>query len=209
MQITEQSLTIVRNISKIIKTTHHHHFHILYDIANLYENEITYVEIGCYAGKSACLMLHRPNTKVISIDAGYPISKDIVFENMSKFYLHNNRYSYIEGLSQDAATVEKLREQLNDTRIEILFIDGSHKFGDVIRDFSLYERFVKKNGYIVFDDYNDSVSSPNIKPAVDYLLANGNFTNYTVIGTITNEYLAYPINMTPDNDGNCFIIQKN
>jgi hypothetical protein len=86
MKHTKNSLELTEQISNNIENkTFHHHYYILYDIASTYpiDYEVKYVEIGCYAGGSACLMLQRPNTRVISIDLGQPISKEIVYTNVS------------------------------------------------------------------------------------------------------------------------------
>ena len=122
---SQESLNLVRSISDDIHNqTMHHHYHILYDIANTYPEDqtITYVEIGCYAGGSACLMLQRPNTKVISIDLGTPIPESIVYFNIKKLNKFNNSYTYLKGNSQTHEMVSRLIEIIND--IDILFIDG-------------------------------------------------------------------------------------
>jgi hypothetical protein len=95
MKHTQESLLLTRTISDAINNqTMHHHYHILYDIANTYpkDTNITYVEIGCYAGGSSCLMLQRPNTRVISIDLGQPISKETVYSNVKNLNKFNNQY---------------------------------------------------------------------------------------------------------------------
>jgi hypothetical protein len=87
IQLTIESLNLTQKISNEINDqTFHHHYHVLYDIANIYpvSYTLTYVEIGCYAGGSACLMLQRPNTNVVSIDLGTPIHENIVYTNTLK-----------------------------------------------------------------------------------------------------------------------------
>jgi hypothetical protein len=88
--------------------------------------------------------------------------------------------------------------------IDILFIDGDHSYQGVINDFLLYEELVKKGGYIVFDDYNDSQHSPEVKIAVDDIIPTITH-NYDTIGTLPNIY-----NARPDwlKNGNDFIIRK-
>jgi predicted O-methyltransferase YrrM len=182
----------------------HHHYHILYDIASTYpENQlITYVEIGCYAGGSACLMLQRPNTNVISIDLGNPIHESVVHANVLKLNKYNNSYNYLKGNSQTHEMVDRLKELTNE--IDILFIDGDHSFQGVINDFILYENLVKNGGYIVFDDYNDAQYSPAVKPAVDSLIPSIELS-YNIIGTLPNTFGARPDTLIEGND---FIIQK-
>ena len=159
MKITKDSLDLVLEITKKINNqTFHHHYHILYDIANTFDDAINYVEIGCYAGGSACLMLQRPKTNVVSIDLGRPINPKIVYENVKNLNVHSNSYNYLEGSSQSENMVNRLKEIVQN--INILFIDGDHSYNGVINDFNLYEKMVVSGGYIVFDDYYDNTSSP-------------------------------------------------
>jgi predicted O-methyltransferase YrrM len=205
MKHTQRSLNLTQEISdKINDQTFHHHYHILYDIANTYPEDqiITYVEIGCYAGGSACLMLQRPNTKVISIDLGHPISPNIVHDNVAQLNHLKNPYYYIQGNSQTYETVDLLKDITQE--IDILFIDGDHSHQGVINDFLLYKDLVKPEGYIVFDDYNDFKYSPEVKVAVDVIIPTIT-EQYDIIGTLPNIY-----NARPDwvKEGNDFIIRK-
>ena len=204
MQHTQESLDITRYISDNINNqTMHHHYHILYDIAQTFSQDtpITYVEIGCYAGGSACLMLQRPNTKVISIDLGQPIPKETVYFNVQKLNKFNNSYNYLEGDSQTYEMVGRLKELTNE--IDILFIDGDHSYQAVINDFVLYEGFIKSGGYIIFDDYRDE-GCPGTKAAVDEIVGSVN-DRYYIIGTLPNTFGARPDTLLEGND---FIIQK-
>ena len=204
MKHTQESLNITRYISDSINNqTMHQHYHILYDIANAYPEDkyITYVEIGCYAGGSACLLLQRPNTKVISIDLGTPISKDIVYNNVSKLNKFKNPYYYLEGNSQTYEMVDKLKELTNE--VDILFIDGDHSYQGVINDFMLYEGLVKNKGFIIFDDYRDE-GCPGTKKAVDDIVQSVE-ERYINIGTLPNIFGARPDTLTEGND---YIIQK-
>ena len=202
---TQTSLIEVENISNQINNkTFHHHYHILYDIANSYPVDCTlnYVEIGCYAGGSACLMLQRENTNVFSIDLGNPINPDVVKQNVNKLNKHTNNYNYIQGSSHDLEIINKLIEYIDE--IDILFIDGDHSYDGVILDFEMYSKLVKSGGYIIFDDYNDYQYSPQVKPAVDTIVSNLK-NSYNIIGTVKNTLGARPAEFI---DGNCFIIQK-
>lgn len=202
---TQKSLDIVNNIAKEIVTPHHLHFHILYDLAQTFDGEVNYLEIGCYKGRSACLILQRPNTNVISIDLGHPIPKEEAVANINKFNIHNNSYEYIEASSQSEFTLDLIREKLKDKKLDILFIDGSHHFNDVVNDFKLYSPLVKSNGYIVFDDYEDFKYSPEVRKAVDYLRENQWFKEYIIVGCMSNNLKAYPEEYKINN---CYILKK-
>lgn len=202
---TKHSLEeVVRISNEINNQTFHHHYHILYDIADSYpaDYNLNYVEIGCYAGGSACLMLQRENTDVVSIDLGNPISPSVVKDNVSKLNKLGNNYNYIQGNSHNLDTYNKLLKYTNN--IDILFIDGDHSYNGVIQDFNIYSKFVKSGGYIIFDDYNDYQHSPEVRPAVDFIISNS-IGKYNVMGTVKNTLGARPAELI---DGNCFIIQK-
>jgi predicted O-methyltransferase YrrM len=199
-----ESLELTKRISDSINNqTFHHHYHILYDIAKVFENEINYVEIGCYAGGSACLLLQRPKTNAISIDCGHPISQSVVVNNVKNLNIYNNCYNYIQGYSQQSHVKTELKNILKNNLIDILFIDGGHKYDEVIDDFNLYNELVNHNGYIVFDDYNDEKYCPEVKLAVDEIISK--LSDYEIIGTFKNDLKARPEELL---EGNCFIIKK-
>lgn len=210
LKLTQLSLDMVRQIATDVPTFHHH-YHILYDIANTFgDKKINYVEIGAYAGGSSCLMLQRLNTTIISIDLGEPISKEVVFSNIIEYKNNNNYYKYIQGNSQTQETKDKVVETLSNSRvlgytnkIDVLFIDGDHSFDGVLADFNMYSDLVNIGGYVIFDDYNDSVHSPDVKLAVDSLVPS--LVDYEIIGTFENTLGAYPSDL---EDGNCFVIKR-
>lgn len=207
MKVTKKSLDILGGIVSTGVQTFHHHYHILYDIADsINKKEINYVEIGCYAGGSACLMLQRTKTNVISIDLGEPISEEIVLNNTKNHNIHKNRFNYIKANSQVLETKERLKSIMSEYKsqeIDILFIDGDHSFIGVHNDFNLYEDLVSIGGYIVFDDYRDPEHSPDVNGAVNNIVSN--LKNYEVIGTIENTLGAHPGSLT---EGNCFVIKR-
>ena len=207
---TQKSLDMVAQIATVLPTFHHH-YHIIYDVAETFgDKKINYVEVGAYAGGSSCLMLQRPNTTIVSIDLGEPISKGEVLENVIIYKNNNNYYKYIQGNSQIIETKNQVIETLSNSRvlgytnkIDILFIDGDHSFNGVLADFNMYCDLVSVGGFIVFDDYNDIVYSPEVKKAVDSILPS--LVDYEVIGTLDNTLEAYPSEL---KEGNCFVIKK-
>ena len=206
MNHTQESLNLTTEISdKIGNKTFHHHYHILYDISETFPKDktVNYLEIGCYAGGSACLLLQRPNTNVISIDLGSPISKNVVEENVTKLNKHKNNYTYIEGNSHLISTYDKVSNIVDN--IDILFIDGDHTYDGARTDFEMYSKLVNDGGYIIFDDYNDSQFSPDVKRYVNDLVKTLG-DEYEIIGTLPNTFNARPESFV---DGNCFIIKKN
>jgi len=204
MKPTKKSLLLTEEISKKIDNlTFHHHYHILYDIAETFgDKQINYLEIGRYGGGSASLLLQRPNTTVVSIDLGKPINSSIAINNVNKLNKLSNNFTYLEGNSQTDEMVNRVKSIFNN--VHILFIDGDHSFNGVINDFKLYKDFVKSGGYIAFDDYLDFKHSPNVKKAVDSLI-NDIKTEYEIIGNVENTFNARPSSFKLNNT---FIIKK-
>tara|TARA_Y100001963_G_scaffold32158_1_gene44431 strand:+ start:7178 stop:7741 length:564 start_codon:yes stop_codon:yes gene_type:complete len=140
-----------------------------------------YVEIGVLYGGSIIEQMKDPQEcKFIGIDpfTGYygkdfdPHRQidlkqhlDIVKSNLDTNNPHNHPYELIKGLSQDV--VEEF-EKLN-LEIDLLFIDGDHSHKGVISDYDNYFKFVKKDKYIIFDNYNDD-SWPGVKSGVDEIV---------------------------------------
>jgi cephalosporin hydroxylase len=205
IKLTEKSVKLVEEIAKAIPTFHHH-YHILFDIADEKYGQINYLEIGAYAGASACLMMNRPNTNVISIDIANPIPKDNVIYNIYNNTNTTNKYKYIKGSSQEFTTKAEVMEYLlqqENKKVKLLFIDGDHFFQPVINDFNMYKDLVEVGGYIVFDDYYDWEHSPEVRTAVDTIVQNE--TDYEIIGCFENTLGAYPKDL---KEGNCFVIKK-
>jgi cephalosporin hydroxylase len=184
----------------------HNHYHIIYDICDSIDGEITYVEIGAFAGGSASLMSSHPKVKkVVSIDLGQPIDKSIPIKNVTKFKHNNCNYEYIKGDSTNNETIEKLKSIT--TNINILFIDGNHQYDGVVKDFNNYKDFVVKGGYIIFDDYEDYQYSPDVKLAVNDLMKSLDITEYEIIGSLEYDLIS-KTNVPNFKSSNEFILKK-
>jgi predicted O-methyltransferase YrrM len=206
-KITENSLNKTNEIiNNMIGKSFHNHYHILYDICESIEGEITYVEIGTFAGGSASLISTHPKvTKVISIDLGEPIDKTIPISNVSNFKHDSCVYEYIKGDSTNPSTIERLKELT--TNVDVLFIDGDHQYDGVIKDFNNYKDFVVKGGYIIFDDYQDYIHSPEVKKAVDDLVGGLNVLEYEIVGSLEYDLIS-KTNVPNLSSSNEFILKK-
>lgn len=205
--ITRESLTKTNDIiSKMESHSFHNHYHILYDICNQFENEITYLEIGCFAGGSASLVSSHPLVRnVYSIDLGRPIDKTIPIRNVNKFKNQNCNYKYFQGNSTDPILIDTVIKEVKE--VDILFIDGDHKWTGAISDFTNFEKIVKKNGYLIFDDYLDDIHSPEVRPTVDSIVENLPDNTYEIIGSLKYELLK-ETNVPKLESSNLFILKK-
>lgn len=64
--------------------------------------------------------------------------------------------TYISGKSEDVFPEVRKALGSNFTKVDFLFIDGSHAYEDVKKDFEMYAPLVKKGGIIALHDIVDS-----------------------------------------------------
>lgn len=146
------------------------------------------LEIGVWKGKSLALMhrLAESGRVIYGID---PL--ELPNQAAEQNYYNKCIYPEVKVLRaySELAILEFNRIC---KKLALLHIDGGHLGKNVVLDFLLYERFVSPGGYIVFDDYSDYTSSPEVGPAVDLLRIGGFFSNYEIFGTVprfNNSYL--------------------
>lgn len=147
------------------------------------ENNIkTVLEIGCFLGKSTKFFVEQGCT-VISIDT-FEGAKDInasaevqkrlptMFEQF-KFNLKElgieDKVTVFKGSSVEAFISEP------EYRADLIFIDGSHEYGDVVAD--IQDWYGRADKVLCGDDYTNV--HPQVKQAVDELLPDAN-TNQRV-----------------------------
>jgi hypothetical protein len=139
---------------------------------------VQYLEIGVFEGRSLIWMLEN-----ILTDATARATAVDVFEGSYKdTYLHNIQES---GWSGKVATLtgfsQVVLRKLPLHSFDVIYVDGSHAKGDVLEDAVLSWRLLKKEGLMIFDDYqhigakiqydfslpqqDDKLVSP--KPAID------------------------------------------
>uniref|UniRef100_A0A6C0JJZ3 Methyltransferase n=1 Tax=viral metagenome TaxID=1070528 RepID=A0A6C0JJZ3_9ZZZZ len=200
-------------VKTIVKTmdgnTFHQHFHILYTLRSLIEkDEVIYTEIGSYHGGSLCLMLQHPSkVKCISIDPFHIGCNtiDIINSNIARFNIHNYDVELTKKFSTDKSLAEDLRSR--NFKTDILFIDGDHSYDAVIHDFTVFSEFVAPGGFVVFDDYHDSIYCPGVNPAVNDIVKNirDNSLPFEIIGSPPNFCKVYPLEFVNLNE---FILRK-
>lgn len=116
------------------------------------------LEIGTANGGTLfCFCKLAPDdATIVSIDlpggpfgGGYPKWKIPVYQAFSK---QKQKLYLIRGDSQNIETFNEVLKVLNGEKIDFLFIDGDHSYEGVKRDFKLYSKLVKPNGFIVLHD---------------------------------------------------------
>lgn len=122
------------------------------------------VEIGSHKGRSAAFMASTLKyTKTVgtvySIDVWYNVEVFKEFlDNMIKLRLDN----YVMPIREDSLEVAKTW----DREIDMLLIDGNHKYESVSSDGEAWIPFVKKGGVVCFHDYG-AKGWPGVKRYVE------------------------------------------
>jgi len=191
----KKSCEMVAQLSEDIEgNTFHHHMHVLYPLAEIMgESAKNYLEIGSFCGGSMCLMLQNENVKnFYSIDPFKAIAEqESKFDSNTKKYNKNGKsIKKFIGFSDDAKIIESVKNSIKGG-VDILFIDGSHAYNMVKKDFENFNEMVNSGGFIVFDDYEDYKDSPGVKKAVDEMKENGSFDDFNVIGNFKNHAKAH------------------
>lgn len=129
------------------------------------------VEIGCaFGGSSTVFLLNKQkNVKLYSID---PFVKDSMGgSRASRFTCYKSvigalgRKRKKEVLSDWSLINDYSYEIVKNwnKKIDLLFIDGSHLYKDVKKDFEDWEKFVDKAGLILFHDSRKELNDPKDK----------------------------------------------
>lgn len=127
--------------------------------------EFDYLEIGSFEGMSAhYVLLHHPKATVTCIDTwrGSFEHDPKIMKDVFKRYLKNtkpfkDRVTTLKGRSDHWIPDLIFRNK----QYDVVYIDGSHEAFDVIRDATLGWKILKKNGIMIFDDYEWKSNLPD------------------------------------------------
>jgi predicted O-methyltransferase YrrM len=143
----------------------------------LNENSII-CEIGCWMGKSTVGMALankklNKKCKIYAIDTWEgsnedvhkKIIKDLKDKNTSLYeiFLHNiETYGVEDVVFPIAKTSTEASINFKEKSVDLVIIDGSHEYNDVLNDIKAWIPKIKKGGMIIGDDYH-----PNWKGVMD------------------------------------------
>ena len=119
-------------------------------------NEIKYLEIGCFEGRSAVFVGELENVKELTcVDTfegneehkSMNINFDLVYKNCSENLNRLNKsYKLIKDTSHNFF-------KNNNKKFNVIYIDGSHFYEDVKKDFLNSINCLDDNGILICDDF--------------------------------------------------------
>ena len=135
----------------------------------------TFVEIGCWKGKSSSFMAEqiansKKDIKFYCVDTwkgtltedGHQNDPDVVNDRLFEVFNDNlapftGYYNPIRSTSVEAAN------QFEDNSLDFIYIDASHEYEDVKDDINAWFPKLKKGGTIAGDDYNSKEVSRAVR----------------------------------------------
>lgn len=188
----EKSNELFVEISKKMKTFHHHP-HILYVLRDMLgPDHKVYMEIGSFFGASASLMMSSSHPTTILACDTFDLStyhQTEFMNNTFHYYQPIHKIHPLKGNSQSKEMADKVTKLLDGRKIDLFFIDGDHRYRPVVHDFLNYHKHISNGGYVVFDDYQDHIYSPDVKKAVHWICRL--FAPwYNIIGSLPNKVQA-------------------
>ncbi len=134
---------------------------------NYYQKKINMLEIGSYEGNSSFFFLkYFPKLNLTCIDT-FEGSIEQENKNFSQVYenFKFNLSGYEKRLKIVKDTSDNFFNSPNTDLYDLIYIDGSHNYKDVLNDARNSYKLLNKNGYLIFDDFLwDFYSDPNENP---------------------------------------------
>lgn len=134
------------------------------------EKEITIVEIGSWTGVSA-LVFAKYFQKVFAIDPWEKTSDEISSEyDMSKIEkIFDARAECVKAITKMKLHSLDAVAAFNDESIDIVYIDGSHKYEAVKEDIAAWLPKVKKSGFVCGHDFHKTKFPGVVKAVIEMI----------------------------------------
>ena len=126
------------------------------------------MEIGVANGNFSLHLLHRLQASVVHL-VDYSVSHAALIHNVQDYLMDDNsgRVRLYNGDSR--VTLSKESNLFRAATFDLIYIDAGHSYDAVLSDFLNAARLIKKNGFIVFNDYTEfggDVTGGNVKYGV-------------------------------------------
>lgn len=128
---------------------------LCFDIYNLNPNASRWVEIGSYIGESA--LIFASFDYVQRLDCVDPLALGTKIKDKEKRF--KERLSYFmrpgkEKVFLNKETSESYAKKVDDSSLDVVYIDGDHKYSSVTNDLHLWYPKIKSGGFLCGHDYS-------------------------------------------------------
>src|SRR5665648_220469 len=127
-------------------------------LVNPREKQITLLEIGCFEGRTTLWFLNNllthPASHIHCIDSfkgGYGYQNFKMHKIEKRFKKNIRLFKNKVYLNNGCSHIELVK--IKNLRFDIIYLDASHNAHDVLSDAFFAFSLLKKDGYLLFDDY--------------------------------------------------------
>jgi len=131
----------------------------LYEYVEQHIQPKIYLEIGC--AKLGTFFMHQHLLPDNGLAIGVDERDSPNWDNYKS--PNSSETALIKGDSCSSVVIEKVKEVLEDRKIDFLFIDGDHSVEAVKNDWNNYSPLVGSGGIIAFHDYDYSAFARGVK----------------------------------------------
>lgn len=117
------------------------------------------LEIGCFEGQSACWWLDNiltdPTSRLTCVDPFAIPMGSVLLRYFEGYFDHNVAASGAgERVTKLVGSSQVLLRALPSSHFDFVYVDGSHRVGDVLQDAVLAWTVLRPGGIAMFDDYD-------------------------------------------------------
>ncbi len=117
------------------------------------------LEIGCFEGQSACWFLDNvlthPTSRLTCVDPFAIPMDSVLLRYFEGYFDHNVAASGAgERVTKLIGSSQVVLRTLQPSQFDFVYVDGSHRVGDVLQDAALAWPLLRSGGTAIFDDYD-------------------------------------------------------
>lgn len=117
------------------------------------------LEIGCFEGQSACWFLDNiltnPSSQLVCVDPFAIPMDSTLLRYFERYFDHNIAASGAgERVTKLTGSSHVVLRHLQPAQFDFVYVDGSHRVGDVMIDAVLTWTLLRSGGTAIFDDYD-------------------------------------------------------
>jgi predicted O-methyltransferase YrrM len=117
--------------------------------------ELKILEIGSYEGQSAIIFLNlAPDSQITCVDTwrGSDEHPEDMYSQVEARF-DSNTSTYMSRITKIKQTSDSFFQQHSDEKFDLIYLDGSHRREDVLRDGLQAFDALKPGGFLIFDDF--------------------------------------------------------